>query len=327
MRLTIGLFLAVYSLVTIVPFYFLFVRAFVPTRQSTDLHVWIPKADHITMEAQLGTICTYYSVDLADFKDKMAIDSYVNPRYTLAEIAEQYSIPPEDIEDYFGNYVRYNGMYALFKGEFIRHLLITVAVVAISLVLGGLLGLATGSVLGGFRKRWHLWVYYLYLLQIAISPMMIILPVYLIITRYLGLYDSHLALILLFIKGGALSTMVFTAFVATIPPELRESVEIDGGNHFHYYVYLLLPLARTPFAVYTAVSLPLFWNDLIYGFLFLSPENTTLMPFINAFSGTFATNLQAVYSGLLMATLPLLAIYIVFRKMFMRSALAGAIKG
>ena len=327
LRWVIGSFLAVYSLVTIVPFYFLFIRAFVPTRQSTELHVWIPQVEKITMGAQLGTISTYYSVDMADFKEKLGIDAYVNPRFTLAEISEAYAVPQEDIEEYFSNYVRYNGMYALFKGQFVKHLVITVGVVGVSLVLGGLLGLATGSVLGGFRRRWHMWVYYLYLLQIAISPMMIILPVYLIITRYLGLYDSYLSLILLFIKGGALSTMVFTAFVATIPSELRESVEIDGGNHFHYYFYLLLPLARTPFAVYTAVSLPLFWNDLLYGFLFLSPERTTLMPFINAFSGTFATNLQAVYSGLLMATLPLLLIYVVFRKMFMRSALAGAIKG
>ena len=131
----------------------------------------------------------------------------------------------------------------------------------------------------------------------------------------------------MFIKGGALSTMVFTAHVASIPRDLKESVEVDGGNHFHYYWHILLPLSKTPFAVFTAISLPLFWNDLLYGFLFLGPEKFTIIPLINSFSGTFATNLQAVYSGLLLATLPLLLVYFLFRKLFVRSALAGAIKG
>ena len=51
------------------------------------------------------------------------------------------------------------------------------------------------------------------------------------------------------------------------------------------------------------------------------------MPLINSYSGTFATNLQAVCSGLLLTTLRLLLVCVVFRRLFVRSALAGAIKG
>jgi ABC-type glycerol-3-phosphate transport system permease component len=327
-RVVIGFFLAFYSLVTIVPFYFLAVRSFVPTQASTELHLWIPKAENISLNGRLGNMCTFYNVDLTDFKKAMGIVGYINPSLTLGEVGQKFNIPEEKLTGYFQNYLTYNGMYAIFgSGQFLKHLVITICVVAVSIGLGGLLGLATGSVLAGFRRRWHLWVYYLYLLQIAISPMMIILPLYLIITQYLKLYDSYLALILLYIKGGALSTMVFTSYIGTIPQDLRESVELDGGNHPQYFYYVLLPLCKTPFAIYTAISLPLFWNDLLNGFLFLSPEKYTLMPLINAFSGTFATNLQAVYSGLLLATIPLLVVYLIFRRMFVKSALSGAIKG
>jgi raffinose/stachyose/melibiose transport system permease protein len=79
--------------------------------------------------------------------------------------------------------------------------------------------------------------------------------------------------------------------------------------------------------VFATISLPLFWNDLLYGFLFLSPAKFTIIPIINAFNGTFATNLQATYSGLLLATVPLLAVYLIFQRLFVHSALAGAIKG
>ena len=328
-RWAIGAFLALYSILTIIPFYFLFVRSFVPTKESTNLHLWIPKTEDISMDAQFGALATFYKLDIPEFKAQVGLPAgYMNPSLTLRELAEENNIPEEKIKDYLQNYIVYNGYYAIFSGgKFFWHLLATVFVVVVSLIVGGVLGLATGSVLGGFRKRWHLWVYYLYLFQIAISPIVTLLPLYLIITYYLQLYNNYLSLILVFIKGGALSTMVFTAHVASIPRDLKESVEVDGGNHFQYFWHILMPLSKTPFAVFTAISLPVFWNDLLYGFLFLGPDRFTIIPLINSFSGTFATNLQATYAGLFLATLPLLLVYLFFNRLFVRSALAGAIKG
>jgi ABC-type glycerol-3-phosphate transport system permease component len=328
LRVGIGAFLTIYSIVTLIPFYFLFIRAFVPTKSVTELHLWIPAPDEVSMDGKFGNMATFYRFDVDQFKEATGITGYINPSFTLREISQEFNVPEESIKNYLQNYITYNGFYTIFGGgQFLSHLLGTVFVVVTSIALGGLLGLMTGSVLAGFRRRWHLWVYYLYLVQIAISPIMIILPTYLIITSYLRLYDNYLALILLYIKGGALSTMVFTSYVATIPRDLRESVEVDGGNHWHYFRYILLPLSKTPFAVFAAISLPVFWNDLLYGFLFLSPAKFTIIPLINAFNGTFATNLQATYAGLLMATVPLLIVYLIFQRLFVRSALAGAIKG
>lgn len=327
-RILIAVFLIIYSFVTLIPFYFLFIRSFVPTKDSTRLHLWIPAPEEISMDSQVGNLATFYKVDVSQFKQEMGIKGYVNTSLTLKEIAQDFNVPQDKIKTYFQNYITYNGIYSIFSGgKFVNHLLITVFIAIVSIAIGGFLGLATGSVLAGFRKRWHMWVYYLYLLQIAIAPIMIILPTYLIMTRVLNLYDSFLALILLYVKGGALSTMVFTTYAATIPKDLRESVEIDGGNFPTYFFRVLLPLAKTPFAVYASISLPIIWNDLLYGFLFLSPERFTVIPLVNAFTGTFATNLQATYSGLLFATVPLLIVYLVFQRLFVRSALAGAIKG
>jgi len=327
-RVFFTLFLVVYAVVTLIPFYFLFIRSFVPTKASTQLHLWIPKPEEISMDSQLGNLATFYKIDLTGFKREMGIQGYINSSLTLREIAQDFNVPEDKMKAYFQNYITYNGIYAIFSGgNFISHVAGTVFIALASIIFGGFLGLATGSVLAGLRKRWHTWVYYLYLLQIAIAPIMIILPTYLIMTRVLNLYDSYLALILLYVKGGALSTMVFTTYAATIPVDLRESVEIDGGNLPTYFFRVLLPLAKTPFAVYASISLPVIWNDLLNGFLFLSPDKFTVIPLVNAFTGTFATNLQATYSGLLFATVPLLVVYLVFQRLFVRSALAGAVKG
>ena len=48
---------------------------------------------------------------------------------------------------------------------------------------------------------------------------------------------------------------------------------------------------------------------------------------INSLQGTFTTNYQAIYAGLCLSIIPILLIYLVFQNLFIRSALAGAIKG
>lgn len=208
-----------------------------------------------------------------------------------------------------------------------KSLLATIIVTGASVLVGGLLGIMTGSVLAGFRHPWHMLIYNSYLLNMIIPPMMVILPQYIIMTRVLGLDNTYLSLILLHIKGGALSTMVFTSYIATIPKELKESVQMDGGRHHNYFFEILLPLCGTPFAVFASITMPWFWNDLLHPLVFLRPENYTLPAFIASIGGTFTTNYEAIFSGVLFSLLPILIVYLVFQKLFIRSAMAGAVKG
>ncbi len=162
-RVLILVFLLIYAFVTLIPFYFLFIRSFVPTKDSTRLHLWIPKPDEISMDSQFGNLATFYKIDVAQFKQEMGIKGYVNSSLTLKEIAADFNLSEEKVKSYFQNYITYNGIYSIFSGgKFVNHILGTVLVAVSSIVIGGFLGLATGSVLAGFRRRWHMWVYYLY---------------------------------------------------------------------------------------------------------------------------------------------------------------------
>ena len=319
--------LTLYSLITLVPFYVLAVRAFTPTLDSTEFHLVPPERRALSPEARLGNLATINNIDLAALREEFGLAGYVNPQLSLAQVAERYDVPLDDIVGYLEPQVQYNGIYTVLQSGYLTSLLGTVFVAGAAVLIGGFLGIMTGTALAGFRHRWQMPVYNLYLLNMIIPPMMVILPQYLIITRILGLSDSYWAIILLHIKGGALSTMVFTSYIATIPKELRESVAMDGGKHYHYFYHVVLPLMGTPFAVFASITLPWFWNDLLHGLLFLSPERYTLPAFIAAIGGNYGTNYEAVFSGVLLSLLPILAVYLVFQKMFARSAMAGAVKG
>ena len=319
--------LAAYCVITLMPFYLLVVRSFTPTIESTSFHWFVPERRPISMNARIGDLATIYNVNLRAFRRELGIKGYMNPQLTLQQISEKYDIEPEAIRDWVRPFVHFNGIHTILTNGFLTSLLGTVFVTGASVIIGGFLGIMTGSVLAGFRSRWHMFVYNSYLLNMIIPPMMVILVQYLIMTRVLGLGNSYWSIILLHIKGGALSTMVFTSYILTIPKELREAVHMDGGKHYHYFFYVLLPLMGTPFAVFASITLPWFWNDLLHPLVFLNPDKYTLPAFIASIGGTFTTNYEAIFSGVLFSLLPILIVYLVFQRLFIRSAMAGAVKG
>lgn len=327
LRVFITTILIIYTIATITPFYFLFVRSFVGTKDSTQLHLWIPKAEEFNMNYKYGNMATYYNLDLEAFKAEMGLEGYINPNLSLEKIAEKYDIPEEKIADYLRNFIRYNGFITIWNAGFLRSFFNTMIITIGTLGIGSLFTIMTSSVLAKFRKKWHQNIYNLYIFSMIIPGAVILLPQYTIITRYLGLYDSFFSLILLGAQGGAIPIMIFTAAIAAIPNELRESVEIDGGSRLTYFYRIILPNMKTPFASYVAIILPNVWNNVLNGILYLKQAHQPITALISSLNGTYTTNYQAMYSGLLISIVPLLIIYLVFQNLFVESSMMGAVKG
>lgn len=334
--------LVVYSLITFFPFYVLFVRTFVSTKEATDLHLWIPPAEEISMKAEIGNLSIFYNLDIGRVKEDLGIPlgEYVTPRTTLEEISEEYDVPIERIRAYFRGFGRYNGWFVLFKEGKIYPALARSALVTIfSLVLVNLFSIGTGYGLAGLLRKDQNLIYNLFILQMVIPPMLIILPQYMIVQWFLKLFPGSgnpgvsryagqiIALILLNIKGGAMSTMLFTAAIGAIPRDIEDSALIDGASRWQYFVHILLPLMKVPIASLTVIRLPSLWNQFLQPYVYLDPKNTTLIPLIQQYSGQYTTNYQVAYTAIFVSILPLVILYIVFRRWFIRGAMAGAVKG
>lgn len=164
--------------------------------------------------------------------------------------------------------------------------------------------------------------------------MLVLLPQFLIMQWVLSWLPEYarsggqiMAIIMIYIKGGALPVMIYTSFISTIPKELEESAEIDGANPLQYLIYIVLPLLKVPMATVTVIMLPWWWNDFLQPYVYLSPNNTTLLPLIQQYAGQYTTNYQVTFTGIFVSIIPLFVIYVLFRKWFIRGAMAGAIKG
>jgi ABC-type glycerol-3-phosphate transport system permease component len=338
----VALFLLLYAVITLFPFYVLFVRTFIATKEATDLHLWIPPAEETSVEAQLGNLSVYYNLDIKQFKQDMGIPAteYIPARTTLEQISQKYNIPLQKMQSYFAGFSRYNGWMILFSGgdlwgPLFRTLLITI----LSLAGLNILSIFTGYGLAGLRRKDQMFIYGLYLLQMVIPPMLIILPQFLIVQGLLGFVPNSdepgisrymaqiLSVILLNIQGGALTTMIYTSAVSAIPRDLEESAMIDGASRWEYFIHILLPLLKVPIAVVIVVMLPTFWNQFLQPYVYLDASNTTLLPFIQQYTGQYTTNFQVIYTGVFISVLPLVVVYVVFRRWFISGVMSGAVKG
>ncbi len=342
-KILIITFFSVYTLITIFPFYALFTRTFVATKHATELWLLPPPLEEASMEYQWGNLSVFYNLDLGKVKADLGIpeEDYINARWTLERVAKEYNLPEQQIKDYFTPYSVYNGWIVLFSdnkfwGALSRTLLITI----LSLIGLNLLSILTGFGLAGLKRKDQVIVYNLYLLSAIIPVMMILLPQYMIVQWLLNLIPGYnvsgsaarttgqiLAIILLNIKGGALGTMVYTAFISSIPKELGEAAEIDGASTLQYLRHILLPLLKVPIASLTIIVLPSMWNQFMEPYIYLDAKNTTLLPLIQSYTGTYTTNYQVSYTGIFVSVLPLIFIYFMFRNWFIQGAMSGAIKG
>jgi raffinose/stachyose/melibiose transport system permease protein len=299
--------------------------------------------EEASLKYQWGNLSVFYNLDLDKVKEDLGIpqDAYIQARWTLERIAKEYDIPEQRIVDYFTPYSVYSGWIVLLNDDkFWPALFRTVLITVLSLIGLNLLSILTGFGLAGLRRRDQVIVYNIYLLSAVIPIMMILLPQYMIVQWLLNLipgyavsgsstrYISQLvAIVLLNIKGGALGTMVYTAFISSIPRDLEEAAEIDGASTLQYLRHILMPLLKVPIASLTIIVLPSLWNDFMGPYIYLDQHNTTLLPLIQSYTGTYTTNYQVSYTGIFVSVLPLLLIYIMFRNWFIRGVMSGAVKG
>jgi len=337
----------IYSVVTIFPFYVLIIRSFVPTKESVELHLWIPETEEVSLDAEVGNLSVFYDLDLRDLKDALGIPQteFIMARTTLREVAEKYDIPEQAITDFFAGFYTYNGWITVLTGDlqsttFWGALLKTLAVTAISLVILISLSICTGYGLAGLGRKDQRFVYNVYLLQMVIPAMLLLLPQYQLLQWIMRLFPDYVvqgsntrailqlsSIVLINVKGTALSTMIFSSAIAGVPKDIEDSAMIDGASRMQYLRHILLPLLKVPVVSLTVIQLPLIYNQFLEPYVYLDPSNSTLLPYIQSISGQFSTNYQVIYASVLGSVVPIVVVYLIFRRFFVEGAMAGAIKG
>lgn len=167
------------------------------------------------------------------------------------------------------------------------------------------------------------------------------IPTYLLITK-LGFYNSRWVMII----PSLLSTynvMVCRSAFSAIPDEVIESAEIDGSNEWQTFGHIAVRLITPTLAVLTLYYAVGHWNNFFTALLYLSKEelmpmqvllrrvliqaSSELMDNSTASNDMAAVSIQVRYVTIVVATLPILAIYPLLQKYFVKGVMLGAVKG
>ncbi|BCT74648.1 ABC transporter permease [Sinomonas cyclohexanicum] len=215
--------------------------------------------------------------------------------------------------------------YALVLGsDFARYFANSVIVTVGSVVPTLLVSFMAAYAIVRGRGWFVNWTNRLFLLGLAIPLHATIIPIYWMITRA-HMYDTLLALILPSVAFAIpISVLILSNFLRDVPNELFESMRLDGASDWAMMWRLALPLVRpavVTVGIYDALNV---WNGFLFPLILTQSPETRVLPLsLWTFQGEFSVNIPAVLASVVLATLPLLVVYVVARRQLVSGLTAG----
>jgi len=147
--------------------------------------------------------------------------------------------------------------------------------------------------------------------------------------RMLHLYNNRPGYILLHVEPGLpLAVLLLTAFISSIPAELDEAAWMEGSGYLTYLMRVVVPLTRPALLIAFLYGLLGVWNDIIGPVVLLADPN--LFPVTRGVYNFFGSNESEwtlLAAGIVIVSLPVVALFAVSQRQIIRTAIAGAVKG
>lgn len=244
---------------------------------------------------------------------------------SIKNTTELFDMPPEIIPDAptFINYFNVLSTSKMYTA-FFNSVLITVSVVILTLTFSALAsyGLCFYKIKGAGAFQIAM------LFGQMIPGVVVIIPLYFLFSKT-GMLDRKISLIIadmaLTIPMGIVT---LTSFFKTVPKELTEAAKIDGDTGFGALFHVVLPVAKpgiVSVAIYTFINA---WEEFLFALNLSMSQNTRTLPIaISTFSGEFSVDWGATMAAATVIALPVLALFLLCNKYFVKGLSDGAVKG
>ncbi|WP_447034956.1 carbohydrate ABC transporter permease [Streptomyces sp. DSM 118878] len=167
------------------------------------------------------------------------------------------------------------------------------------------------------------------LLTLMMPATALLVPVYLTVVD-VPLFNRNLinspSAVWLPAAANAFNIYILKNFFDRIPDELLDAAKVDGAGPLTTLWRVVLPLARPILAVVSILSIVTAWKDFLWPLLVLpDPAQQPLSVFLQRVAQD--TPLNSLVAGLVMASLPLIALFLVFQRHIVAGLSAGSLKG
>jgi ABC-type glycerol-3-phosphate transport system permease component len=210
-----------------------------------------------------------------------------------------------------------------FYRRFANSTILTVGSVAVSLVIACLAAYAFARMKFPGKRL----LFNLILSLMVIPPVVMVVPLFVSMVRW-QLINTYQGTILIY-TGLLLpfSIYLMTNFFQTIPREIIEAARMDGCSTLEVFWRIMMPLAAPAVITLVVVNALWVWNELLIALVFLQKDDMkTLMVGISALRSRNYVNIPATMAGLTIATIPIVILYLIGQRYFIRGLTSGAVK-
>ncbi len=162
---------------------------------------------------------------------------------------------------------------------------------------------------------------------LIIPPQVTLVPLF-IMMNGVDWIDTYYPLILPFWLGGAFGTFLLRQFFLAIPRDLEDAAKIDGAGPWRIYWSIYMPLCKPALATVAIFTFLLQWNELLRPLIFLStPEKLPLTVGLAALRSQYSTLWNLIMAGALISVIPVLILFVVAQRYFVRGVTSSGLKG
>lgn len=159
---------------------------------------------------------------------------------------------------------------------------------------------------------------------IMVPPLSILVPLYSMMSK-LGLVNTHVGTILVMTALQLpLAIFLYAAFMRGLPVEIEEAASVDGARGLQLLFRVVFPMLKPVTATVIILTGVAVWNEYAMSvYLMRSPEMRTIAPAISSFFASSSSDLGAAAAASLLSVLPVLVVYLVLQRYFIKGMVAG----
>ena len=221
-------------------------------------------------------------------------------------------------------WINYNAAW----GQLFQNMVNSVVTVAVGTGLIVVLSAMSGYVFARLDFPLKNFLFIMMLALLMVPGVLTLTPSYKLVQR-LGLKNSWFALWLPWASGGQVMGMYLCrTFISSQPASLFESARIDGATEFKAFVYIAVPLAKPILATLVVMNMISLYGDFIWPLLVIESNSKQVISVaIQTYSSsTGMTDYGAMIAGFVMATLPLVIMFMFSSRLYIEGITSGAVK-
>ncbi len=205
----------------------------------------------------------------------------------------------------------------------------TLSVAGITMVVCVLLGSITGYALARLNFKWGIYFLFALIGTQMIPPLIDLIPLYIIFSRWLKIIDTKLALVLGY-TGWLLpiSVWILYGYFQTIPKDLESAARIDGCTRMQALFRVVMPLSAPGIAATAIFVFISSTNEFLFAMIFSSTRRSKTVPVaLSDMIGKYSIRYGDMTAGAVIAALFPVVLALIFQKYLVKSLTAGGIKG